>query len=57
MFHDNAKESDKEEILSNEHDFRSESFKKLKEVAETPVFAFDSKKRRSSGGIRSQEAF
>jgi hypothetical protein len=29
----------------------------LKEVAETPVFMADSKNRRSSGGIKNQEAF
>jgi hypothetical protein len=36
---------------------RNESFKKLKEAADTPMFVFDSKKRRSSGGNKIQEAF
>jgi hypothetical protein len=50
VFHDNGKESDKDEIISGENSFGYDSMKHLKEVAETPVFMIDSKRRRSSVG-------
>ena len=50
VFHDIGKESDKDEIVSGENSFGYESMKHLKEVAATPVFMIDSKRRRSSVG-------
>jgi len=50
VFHDIGKELDKDEIVSGENSFGYESMKHLKEVAATPVFMIDSKRRRSSVG-------